>query len=58
MGWRDGSVMKSTYCYGRGPDLNSQHPPWWLTTGCNSSSTESTTLDLPSHGPMSARVDM
>jgi hypothetical protein len=26
MGWRDGSVVKSTSCSSRGPEFNSQHP--------------------------------
>jgi hypothetical protein len=25
-GWRDGSVVKSSGCYSRGPGFNSQHP--------------------------------
>jgi hypothetical protein len=25
-GWRDGSAVKSTNCYSRGPELNSQQP--------------------------------
>jgi hypothetical protein len=25
-GWRDDSAVKSTDCYSRGPEFNSQHP--------------------------------
>ena len=34
-GWRDGSAVKSTDCFCRGPEFNSQLPMWWLTTICN-----------------------
>ena len=27
LGWRDGSVVKSTDCFSRGPAFNSQQPP-------------------------------
>jgi hypothetical protein len=35
-GWRDGSVVKSTYCSSRGPKFCSWHP-YWATVTCNSS---------------------
>lgn len=44
--WRNGSVVKSTNCSCREPEISSQHRIWWSTTTCNYSSRETPITSL------------
>ena len=43
-GWRDGSMVKSTACFSRGPGFDFSVPMWGLTTVCNLSTRRSNAL--------------